>query len=150
MYRNGNGNGNGNGSNGSRAAPAIPSNVLFGRSIAHRRLTARQRACLAADWADGNLTLLPSLQQAARLLRVSGAYAQRARKLSPPARAAIAGGRDSGSGSFTTLTLAAPKKRLALPFNGNRSISDGELESLAREVGADRLLAAAIAVERHS
>jgi hypothetical protein len=85
--------------------------AYLGRSVAHRKLDKRQRACLAANLADGLATLQPTIVQAAMLLGVSPAYVAQAQCLTPERRAAILSGSDATS--FHAL-LDAPK-RLALP-----------------------------------
>jgi hypothetical protein len=84
----------------------------MGKSLAHRKLDKRQRACLAANLADGLAEFRPTIIQAAMLLGVSAAYVAQARQLTPAKRTAILDGRDSTS--FGTL-LSPPKPRLALP-----------------------------------
>ena len=128
--------------NGNGSAFAMPqTRIVSARSIANRRgLSKRARACLAAGWLEGELALRPTAREAARAFGVSVPYVQQARKLPASRRAAIERGDD------TYTTLAAPKPKLML---AHAAISDAELESLARKVGADRMLNAAAAAEHH-
>ena len=83
----------------------------MGISIIHRKLDKRQRACLAADLADGLAYFQRTDSQAAMLMDVSVAYVEHARRLSPLRRGAILSGADQTR--FTTLLFAL--RRLALP-----------------------------------
>jgi hypothetical protein len=109
---------------------------LDGRAL--RYLDARQRACMGADILSGpghlfTITLL------AKILHVSPAYITAARKLSPLDRDFILAGLDKCS--FSPL-LKKKKNR-----NGHGTIDDIALLALAREVGATRMLDAAVAAE---
>jgi hypothetical protein len=66
--------------------------VVQGRALAHRKhrkLTASQRAVLAADLVRGDATLRPSIAQAATLAGVSTSYVRLALKITPPQRCII-------------------------------------------------------------
>jgi len=126
--------------------PPTPTTIR-GRSLANRKLDKRQRACLAADVVEGLTAVAPTQAQAAAMLGVSATYIQIARKLPPGKRAAILHGFDPTS--FAELKLP---RHLALPIPDAKvmiksEITDTELEDLARTVGVDRMLAAAVAVE---
>jgi hypothetical protein len=119
--------------------------VVKGRGIASRRADKRQLAALAASILEGDLGFRPSARQLAQMFGVNATYIHVARHLSPAKRQAIAAGEDQAS--FTA--LLNPPERLALPAPGS-SISDGELTDIARRVGPDRMLEAAVAVEQHA
>jgi hypothetical protein len=125
---------------------ATPRRVLSGRSVAHRHLDARQRACLAADWIDGRVVLQPTIRQASELLGVSPTYIVTASRLSDKKRAAISSGQDCTS-FVALLKLPAKQPVLLKSVNGNDKVSDADLIELAKTNGPDRLLAAAVAAE---
>jgi hypothetical protein len=64
---------NGNGSGNGRDGPAWL--VIRGRSLAHRKLTPRQRASLAADLLAGDATIVaPTVALVARMVGASPSY----------------------------------------------------------------------------
>jgi hypothetical protein len=136
-------------SNGGAAAtllPPIPTRTIVGASLAHRQLDARQRAVLAADVLDGVVTFTPTQAQIALICGVSVPYIMVARKLSPGKRAAILRGWDPTS--FAELMNPPRQLSLAGPaIPDMRVITDIDLEHVARVVGVERMLAAAVAVE---
>jgi hypothetical protein len=135
--------------NGSGAVnPGTTRTIVSGVSLAHRRdLDQRQLAVIGANVSDGLMWFQPTQQQLSALLQVSVPYLQLARTLSLKRRAAILDGTDQTP--FTTLMLA---RRLPLPgfktVNGNGASTDHALIQLARKVGVERMLAAAVAAER--
>jgi hypothetical protein len=136
-----------NGNGGAVTILPPTTKVIRGVSLAHRELDAPQLAVLAADVADRLVTFIPSQQQLARLFGVSVPYIRAAQRLSPSQRAAILRGLDPVS--FTDL-VNPPRLSLAGPMIPDlKVIPDIVLENLARAVGVDRLLAAAIAVEHN-
>jgi hypothetical protein len=129
-------------SNGHPAATILPPaiKVITGASLVHRRLDKRQRAIMAADILDGQVTFTPSMKQLAELFGVNVVYITIARGLSPGKRVAILRGWDSTS--FADLVRP---RQLKLPMCA--SITNQQLEHVIRAVGVERALAAAIAVE---
>jgi hypothetical protein len=126
--------------------PPITTRVITGRSLVHRQLDARQKACLAADVLDGMATFSPSQTQLADLLGVSTSYIVAARRLSPGKRVAILKGWDPTS--FADLVRPQHQPRLKLLAPNCPSITNLQLEHVIRAVGVDRALEAAVAVER--
>jgi hypothetical protein len=118
--------------------------VITGASLVHRALNKRQRAVVAAEVADGTAWLILTQSQLATILNVSAGYIRTARSLSPSRRTAILQGEDHTSFADLSARLAPPKVRR------NGKIDDAALVDLARKVGVDRLLTAAITAERDS
>src|SRR3979409_79130 len=105
--------------------------VLSGCALAHRKLDARQRAAIAAQLYEGEITLDLSLRQLCALVGVSAPYVRVARQLSPEKRAAIASGSDPAS--FVPLLASSPKlPALQAP------VSDAALAEVIRGAGLDR------------
>jgi hypothetical protein len=117
---------------------ASPPRVERGKSVAHRQDTKQQRAAKAAFVADGLVPYQPTQVELARSYQVSVTLINRARRLPPDQRKRVAQGR---------ARLPHPNHTLVLPkLNGNGTeIPDSELVSIAQRVGADRMLAAAVA-----
>jgi hypothetical protein len=114
--------------------------VISGRSLVHRKLSAAQKAAIAARLLAGEVLVQLSTRQLAQLLGVSVPYIRVASQLTPAKREAIANGTDS-----TTFTsLLSSSRSLALP---RPVVSDQQLVNIIRDVGLDRTLAAACAVE---
>jgi hypothetical protein len=110
--------------------------VITGVSLAHRSLTKEQRAVIAAEVLDGNLSFAPTQAQMAGSAGVCVGYVARARKLPAEKRAAILAGTARG-------LLAPPPKLLALPKpNGGNGISDEMLTELVRAAGTERVFQA--------
>jgi hypothetical protein len=84
-----------NGNGGGQILP--PTTRISGRSLVHRQLDARQRACLAAGVLDGTSQFDPSVKQLADIFGVSIPYIMTARKLSLGKRIAILRGWDPTS-----------------------------------------------------
>jgi hypothetical protein len=128
------------------ASPETTRVIITGASLAHRALDKRQRAVIAANILDVVWWLQPSQKQLTALLTVSGSYINIARSPSPAMRAAIMAGRDN-----TPFSALVPVRQTPLPgiktINGN-GMEDNALIQLARNIGPDRMLAAAIAAEQ--
>jgi hypothetical protein len=125
--------------------PPIPTRTIVGAGLANRHLDKRQRACLAADVIDGVVKLNPSMKQLADIFGVSTTYIELARKLPIGKRAAILRGWDQ-----TSFAELMPRRSAMLPAlitDVKAEIPDIVLENLARSVGVERMLAAAVAVE---
>jgi hypothetical protein len=112
--------------------------------LAHKSLNKRQRAIIAAEIVDGAAWLVPTQSQAATILGVNSSYVRIARSLSPSRRMAILRGEDQTSFAVLSARLA-PRLKVA---RGNGHIDDAALINLVQNIGVDRLLTAAIAVER--
>jgi hypothetical protein len=126
---------NGNG----RAVTILPPMpAISGISLAHRSLSKQRRAALAADILDGRRTFVPTQQQLALIFGVCVPMIQRARD-----HAAV---RDYEPTSSATPMTTTPASRFGPPA----PITDAALEDLARIVGCERMLAAAVAVEQHT
>jgi hypothetical protein len=122
----------------------VDSTPITGRFLAHNHHNRVARAFTAADLHAGTKQLIkPTMVQAALLARVSAAYAWAAVKrqnqraeieagLIPLVPASVVGPKTNGNGS-------------ALVVPG--TIDDAELMHIAHVVGADRMLAAAVAME---
>jgi hypothetical protein len=135
-----------NGGNGTATLLPIPTQTVVGAGLAHRHLDARQKACLVANVLDGLAQFVPSQQQLARLLNVSVPYIQAARGLTPGRRAAILRGWDLTS--FADLVRPQRQLRLKLPAPNCASITNLQLQHVVRTAGVERVLEAAVAVER--
>ena len=108
--------------------------TVTGRNLAHKRRTPAQRALLAASIANGETVVIrPTMRQALAMTGANSAYANAALKLDPAERRAVANG-------WRPLIPNRPAAR--------QGISDAELRRVARAVGADRLLDAAVEAER--
>jgi hypothetical protein len=122
--------------------------VITGASLSHRQLDARQRACQAANIIDGLVMFIPTRRQVADALNVSPAYIAIAQKLSPSQRIAILRGWDPVS--FTELMNRPRQLSLAGPVIPDmKVITDADLENMVRNAGIERVLEAAVQVERN-
>jgi hypothetical protein len=130
------------------AIPAIPTKMIAGAGLAHRRLTALQRAVLVADVLDGAVAFSPSQKQLAALFGVSAAYVRGAQKLSSELREAILHGWDSRP--LAELMHQTRQLQLKLPASNCASITNAYLENVIRAAGVDRVLEAAVAVEHNT
>jgi hypothetical protein len=84
--------------------------VICGRGLSHRRLRAAQKAAIAGQLIEGEISIELSMRQVASLLGVSVPYIRAARQLSSAKRQAIADGKDPTP--FAILikpTLPAPR-----------------------------------------
>jgi len=129
-----------NGNGGAVILPPTPK-VIRGRSLAHKQLDKRQRACIAADAIEGLTTVDPTKAQVAAMLGVSLAYVAVARKLPPGKRAAILRGWDP------TPFAGLMKGETGKAVTRVKVITDSDLANLARAVGPERMLEAAATVE---
>jgi hypothetical protein len=118
---------NGNG----KAVTILPptTKVLDGRSLAHRHLTKRQRACLAANICDGLTRIVPTQRQVADMCGVSLSYVRLALTLHPDVR-----------------VPANVRPRVSTKVV-NHAITDSELVTAIRKIGVDRVLSAACMAE---
>jgi hypothetical protein len=117
--------------------------VVIGRGLRNLKLSARQAAAYAAAWALGEAEVLPSQRIAAQVFGASLPYLRAAMLLSPEQRLALMKGQNVPA--FAAL-VSPTKLPLALPKPV--TIDDADLVRLAREVGPDRLLSAAVEAER--
>jgi hypothetical protein len=119
-----------NGNGGAVILPPTP-RAIDGRSLAHRQLSKRQRACLAANIYDGQTRLNLTQRQAADLLGVSLSYVRFALALPPDVRVPA---------------NVRPPRRVSMKVV-NTTISNNDLVKVIRAVGVDRVLEAAVAAE---
>jgi hypothetical protein len=137
--------------NGNGGADILPpsTKTIGGRGLARRKLDPRQKACLVADVLAGLTVFTPSQKQLANLFNVSVVYVETARRLAPSKREAILRGWDQTS--FADLMNPPRQLSLAMPVIPDlKAIPDVVLENLARAVGTERMLAAAVAVENNT
>jgi hypothetical protein len=136
---------NGNGGAVTILPPATQ--VITGASLAHRQLDKRQRAVLVVGVREGTVRFTPTMAQLALLFNVSTTYVLAASKLSPGERSAIMQGYEVTR--FADLLRPPRQLSLAMPVIPTvKVISDTELQDLVRCVGTERLINAAVAVER--
>jgi len=130
--------------------------VLSGRGLVHRKLDARQRACVAANGAQGETKIDWTVTQLVAALKVSRAYVDLARTLPVERRQAIIDGRDDTSFAamlkapepqLEQLELAFPAPKHSGNGNGKSIIDDATLIAVVRNCGIERTLQAAMAVE---
>jgi hypothetical protein len=139
-----------NGNGGAFILPPTPQ-VITGRSLAHKQLDARQRACLAANVLDGLAKLDPSQAQLAVMFGVSIPYITVARRLSPSQRIAIVRGWDQVS--FTELLHPPRQMSLwgpaipSLRVLTTAEVTDSQLAAVIRAAGIERTLNVAAAVD---
>ena len=113
--------------------------AISGASLAQlrRRMSAAERAILAADLVDGHVVLQGlTVKSIAALVGTCPAYVHRALRLTPEQRADVCRGDRS---------LIPPTARA--PVFDWKSISDDVLVEMIRKVGVDRALSAAVAAE---
>jgi hypothetical protein len=122
----------------------VPSMTVTGRYLAHNRLDLVRRAFLAADLHSGARRLVaPTVAQSAILAGVNRTYAHLAGQRQFERDAIEAGliplmpacARATGNGHGTSLVVP------------DAGIDDLQLMQIASVVGADRMLAAAVAME---
>jgi hypothetical protein len=87
--------------------------AVQGRALAHRKLTASQRALIAADLVRGDATLRPTVTQAATLVGVSAAYVRLALGIAAPERCII----EQHGASLHPMQPRNELPRLALTWN---------------------------------
>jgi hypothetical protein len=116
--------------------------AISGASLAQlrRRMSAAERACLAADVVDGRVVLQGlTVKAIAALVGVNVGYVDRALRLTPEQRAEVCRG---------ARPLVSPRGRApASPIDWN-AINDDDLVEAVRRIGIDRALAAAVEAER--
>jgi hypothetical protein len=114
--------------------------ALNGRSLAHMKLTSRQRAALGAQIAKGEIELKPSASQAARQVGVSTTYVGAACRWSPEKRAAVVRG------------FPMPKPKAAPKVAPPKVVvmDDAYVADIIRSVGVDRVLNLACQVEQQA
>jgi hypothetical protein len=96
---------------------------------------------------DGLAAFVPSHKEVATIFHVSQPYVDAARKLRPGQRAAVMNGRVT---PFTSLVEHPRQLSLAGPVIPNmKMITDADLENLVRNAGIERVLEAAVQVERN-
>jgi hypothetical protein len=138
-----------NGGAGAATPPVTPVVIptVVGTGLNNRKLSKIQRAVMAADTYDGVLRLNPSQKQLAAIFNVSVTYLTIALGLPPARRTAIMRGEDPVS--FTELMNPPRQLSLAGPVIPNlKMVTDGELETMIRNAGVERVLEAAVTVER--
>ena len=117
--------------------------AINGRSLAHQKLSTRQRAAIGAQLVKDEAKLAFSVSDAARVAGCSIPYVAAACRWSPEKREAVVRG--------ITLPKAAPPKPKVItitPFSPPPEISDEYLADLIHKVGVDRVLNITCAVEK--
>jgi hypothetical protein len=121
---------------------ARPPKVERGASVVHRKDTKQQKAAKAADVYDGLAVFQPTQGELAYLYGVSVALINRARQLPPERRKLVAAGR-------TRLSSPARVQTLPKPATSNgKSIDDAAVFDLVRNIGIEKVLTIAAAVEQ--
>jgi hypothetical protein len=105
--------------------------TVSGYSLAHRHLTKRERAILAANLFDGQVRLTPTQRQVADMCGVSLTYVRYALALPPDVR--------------VPANVRPPRHVPAKVINSD--IADSELVKAIRTIGIERVLEAAVAAE---
>lgn len=118
-----------------------PARVVSGRALAHRTMSPRQRAAIAASVIAGEMFLDLSVRQVAAVMGTSSTYMGVAAKLTPETRAAVAAGKYAVP--FTG-HLKSSSEALALP---KPTVSDLQLADIIRGAGVDRMLEVACLIE---
>ena len=110
--------------------------AISGASLAQlrRRMSAAERACLAADVVDGRVVLQGLTTKA------GVGYVDRALRLTPEQRADVSRG--------ARPLPPAQKRTIARPINWN-AVDDDVLVEAIRRIGIERTLNAAIAADHH-
>jgi len=104
-----------------------------------RRMSAAERACLAADIIDGRVILQGlTAKSIAGLVGVNLGYVDRALQLTPEQRAEVCRG---------DRPLVAPRPRTSAPIDWTK-IDDATLVEAVRRIELERTLDAAIAADR--
>jgi hypothetical protein len=121
--------------NGNRAATPIP--TISGRHLAHAKLSASQRAGIAAAIQLNELRPEQlTAEQVVEMTRANRIYARKARRATPAER------RHLIVGSATVGGLPNRSASLLRKKNGNGgwgALSDSELEAAVRQVGVGRV-----------
>jgi len=116
--------------------------AITGASLAQRRrrMSAAERACLAADIIDGRVILQGLTAKAiAALVGVNVGYVDRALRLTPEQRAEVCRG---------DRPLVAPRACASAAKIDWDKIDDATLVEAVRRIGLERTLDAAIAADR--
>jgi len=119
-----------NGNGRAEIHPPAPK-VIDGRALAHRDLTKRQRAVLAANIYDGWARINPTQRQVADMCGVSLSYVRIALALHPDVRAPA---------------NMRPRPRVSAKVV-NLAVTDSDLVKAIRAIGVNRVLDAAVAAE---
>ena len=130
---------NGNGT----ILPPTPNKVITGVSLVHRKLSKTQVAVLAANVEDGLTRYVQTNAEVAASFGVSQTYIDKARRLTPEQREAILRGWDTRS-----LAELMPRRPALVPAPNCASLTNLQLEHVIRIVGIERVLEAAVQVER--
>jgi hypothetical protein len=133
---------NGNGGNGTILSPTT-NKVITGVSLVHRKLSKTQVAVLAANVEDGLTRYVQTNAEVAASFGVSQTYIDKARRLTPEQREAILRGWDTRS-----LAELMPRRPALVPAPNCASLTNLQLEHVIRIVGIERVLEAAVQVER--
>jgi hypothetical protein len=115
--------------------------AITGPSLAQvrRRLSAAERAVLAAEIVDGRLVLRGlTIKAIAALVGTCPAYVHRALRLTPEQRAEVCRGERP---------LVLPRRHTSTPAFDWNAVSDDMLVEAIRRIGLDRTLSAAVAAE---
>jgi hypothetical protein len=110
-----------------------PPSKVDGRT--RRKANARRSAAEAVLWMQGELSVVPTQAAASAPFRVSKPYIRAAARLTEEQRTALLNGRSVPQ----FVTQVTPQKP--------RPLTDADLVAIAREVGTDRLLLAAMTAE---
>jgi len=106
-----------------------------------RRMSAAERACLAADIVDGRVVLQGlTVKAVAALVGVNVGYVDRALRLTPQQRAEVCDG---------DRPLVSPRPSADAPAFDWAKIDDATLVEAVRRIGLERTLDAAIAADHH-
>jgi hypothetical protein len=92
--------------------------IVQGRSLAHRSLSASQRAVIVANIRDGTFAYVPTQTELAKAAGVSVQMVQRAKRLSPLARQFVMSGKAT-LGFFAK--PAAPKPVLKMLMGSRKA-----------------------------
>ena len=119
--------------------------TLSGRSLAHTKLSARQKAAIAAQIALREIDFDPTLSQAALMVGASVPYASQAFHLDPERRDYIAWGLDIPIATKTP--LKSPKVVNLVQSVQPVAMSDDSVVELIRKIGLERIISLACEVE---
>ena len=122
---------------GQVSTPATEIPTVTGRYLAHARLTASERAGIAAAYQLGELRLEhPTEKQVAETCRATRAYVRKARRATPEQRRQLAQGQRTIRGLGRS-SKNGSKNGKAAPSWG--SLTDSALEAAVREAGVARV-----------
>jgi hypothetical protein len=126
--------------------------VVTGRSLAHLDLDARQRACLAVEISTGGIQYQPTVCEAIRLAGANAPYHEVAKALSRVERLMVLAGQRPNL-SFAALLrakTALPAPAAPPPLPASVATAAQTLVEIAKVLGPDQLLNAAVQAERDS